>query len=244
MEKEVHKIGPHISIKAEELLNVGGFSVTNSLFTSWIVVALLILLALLYQKNNGVRHFLNLILKPIYNLLASVFGDKIEVFFPIMMTFFLYILSLNWLGLLPGVGTLLVRIHEENIPLLRAGTADLNTTMAFGFSSILLVQYYSIKYLGIGKYLKKFFNLSNPIKAFVGILEIISEISKAISFSFRLFGNIFAGEVLLTVIAFLVPVLASFPFLLFEFFVGFIQALVFSMLSSIFISVATREHGH
>jgi len=236
--------GPHISIKAEELFRVGNFGVTNSLLTSWVVVAILIGMALSYRKNRGIRNFMNLILKPIYGLLKSVFADKIEIFFPVMMTFFIYILSLNWLGLLPGVGTILIEVGGAKIPLFRAGTADLNTTLAFGIFSIILVQFYSIKYLGIVKYIKKFINISNPIKAFVGVLEIISEISKAISFSFRLFGNIFAGEVLLTVIAFLVPVLASFPFLLFEFFVGFIQALVFSMLSSIFISVAIADHGH
>jgi len=236
--------GPHISIKAEELFNVSGFSVTNSLLTSWLVVALLVGMALSYQKNKSLRNFMNLILKPIFGLLKSVFGEKIEIFFPVMMTYFIYILSLNWLGLLPGVGTILIEVGEGKIPLFRAGTADLNTTLAFGISSVLLVQYYSIKYLGFSKYLKKFINITNPIKAFLGVLELISEISKAISFSFRLFGNIFAGEVLLTVIAFLVPVFASFPFLIFEFFVGFIQALVFSMLSSIFISVAIADHGH
>ena len=236
--------GPHISIKAETLFELFGFPVTNSLLTSWIVVFLLVLLALSYNRNRFVTSLLNLILKPIYSLFAGVFGDKIEVFFPLVMTYFLYILSLNWLGLLPGVGTILLKVHDESIPLLRAGTADLNTTLAFGFMSIFMVQYYAIRYLGWGKYLKKFFNFANPIKAFVGLLEVVSEFSKAISFSFRLFGNIFAGEVLLTVIAFLVPVLASFPFLLFEFFVGFIQALVFAMLSSIFISVAIADHGH
>lgn len=236
--------GPHVSIKAETLFSLFGFPVTNALLTSWLTVIVLIVLASLYNRNKTVTGLLNLILKPVYGLFNNVFGNKIEVFFPLVMTYFLYILSLNWLGLLPGVGTILLKSNGHTVPLLRAGTADLNTTLTFGFLSIFMVQFYSVRYLGWGKYLKKFFNFANPIKAFVGILELISEISKAISFSFRLFGNIFAGEVLLTVIAFLVPVLASFPFLLFEFFVGFIQALVFSMLSSIFISVAIADHGH
>jgi len=236
--------GPHISIKAETLFNFLGLPITNSLLTSWLTLVLLAFLALAYKRNRFVTNLLNLILKPIYGLFYGVFGDKIDVFFPLVMTYFLYILGLNWFGLLPGVGTLMYKTHGHSIPILRAGTADLNTTLAFGFFSIFMVQFYAVRYLGWGKYLKKFFNFANPIAAFVGILEIISEFSKAISFSFRLFGNIFAGEVLLTVIAFLVPVLASFPFLLFEFFVGFIQALVFSMLSSIFISVAIADHGH
>jgi F-type H+-transporting ATPase subunit a len=240
----VSQHGPHISIKAETLFNLAGMPITNSLLTSWLTMLLLILLALGYKKNQFVHNLLNLILKPVYKLFEGVFGEKTAVFFPVVMTYFLYILSLNWFGLLPGVGTLMLKNHGHSIPLLRAGTADLNMTLAFGCLSIIVVQYYSVRYLGWGKYLKKFFNITNPINAFVGILELVSEFSKAISFSFRLFGNIFAGEVLLTVVAFLIPVLASFPFLLFEFFVGFIQALVFSMLSAIFISVAIADSGH
>ncbi len=235
---------PHISIKAEPLFNLFGLEVTNSLLTSWIALAILIVLAYLYTKKGSVYQVMNLMLRGIYGLFASVFGGKVDVFFPLVASFFIYILFLNWLGLLPGVGTLLVKVHGEMVPLLRAGTADLNTTLALGFFSVLMIQVFSVKYLGWGKYLGKFFNFTNPIKTFVGLLEIISEISKAISFSFRLFGNIFAGEVLLTVVAFLVPVLASFPFLVFEFFVGFIQALVFSMLSAIMLSVAITDHSH
>lgn len=131
---------------------------------------------------------------------------------------------------------------EKLIPILRGNNADLNTTMGLALISVFLIQVYSIKYLGIKGYLQKFFNFTNPILFFVGILDIISEISKVISFSFRLFGNIFAGEVLMTIIAFLIPILASFPFLLFEFFVGLIQAMVFSMLTAVFINGAIQKH--
>jgi len=237
--------GPHISIKAEPLFHIGSFQVTNALVTSWLVVVFLIFLAVNYTRNNQIRQFFNLLLKNLHGLFKNVFGKNTDKYFPFVMTFFMYILFSNWLGLLPGVGTILVQVGDEGkLPLFRAATADLNTTLALGFLSIFMIQVFSIKELGFGKYLKKFINLSNPINAFVGILEIMSEFSKAISFSFRLFGNIFAGEVLLTVVAFLVPALASFPFLVFEFFVGFIQALVFSMLTAIFLSVAVTEHSH
>jgi F-type H+-transporting ATPase subunit a len=103
------------------------------------------------------------------------------------------------------------------------------------------IQYYGFKYLG-WNYLKKYINFTNPIMFFIGILEIVSELSKVMSFSFRLFGNIFAGEVLLLVVATLVPVLASTPFLFLEVFVGLIQALVFSMLTAVFLSAATANH--
>lgn len=244
---------PHISIKAEPLFSFHGFQVTNSLLTSWIVVVLLIVFAYLYsQKNKLVYPLFNFLLRSLHGLFAPIFGEQTEVFFPLVATYFIYILFSNWFGLLPGVGTVGFEIEKEVekevekvfVPLLRGGTADLNATLSLSILAIFIIQYYGIKYLGAKKYLTKFINFKNPIKAFVGLLEIISEISKILSFSFRLFGNIFAGEVLLTVVAFLVPVLASFPFLLFEFFVGFIQALVFSMLLSIFLSVAVRETEH
>ena len=152
----------------------------------------------------------------------------------------------NWFGLLPGVGSFLIKVVEEHgevfIPLLRGNNADLNTTLALAIISVVSIQFFSIKYLGIKKYLHKFFNFSDPISFFVGILDILSEFSKVLSFAFRLFGNIFAGEVLLTIVAFLVPVLASFPFIGLEIFVGFVQALVFSMLTAVFISGAIVEH--
>jgi len=134
--------------------------------------------------------------------------------------------------------------HTEFIPLLRAATADLNGTIALALISMILVQVYGVKYQG-AKYFTKFFNFKDgPIFTFVGFIEIVSDLSKIISFAFRLFGNIFAGEVLLAVIAFLVPVLAPIPFLGLEIFVGFVQALVFAMLSLVFINMATESHDH
>ncbi|MBW7944299.1 F0F1 ATP synthase subunit A [Patescibacteria group bacterium] len=131
--------------------------------------------------------------------------------------------------------------HAELVPLLRAGTADLNMTIALGLISVGLTQYYGLKYLSLG-YLKKYINFSSPINFAVGLLEIILEFAKVVSFAFRLFGNIFAGEVLLAVISFLVAVIAPMPFYGLELFVGFIQALVFSMLSVVLFNMATISH--
>jgi len=236
---------PHISIKAEPLFHILGFTVTNSLLTSWIVMALLVLITYLYNKKKGpVYYVVDMLLRALYGLFQPIFGEKITVFFPLAVTFFLYILTLNWFGLLPGINTIGFKEGNTITPFLRGGTADLNTTFAMSIIAMVLVQYFGIRYLGAREYLGKFFNLTNPVKAFVGILELISQFSSVLSFSFRLFGNIFAGEVLMTVVSFLIPVLASFPFLVFEFFVGFIQALVFSMLTSIFISVAIAHEEH
>jgi F-type H+-transporting ATPase subunit a len=140
------------------------------------------------------------------------------------------------------------------VPFLRAAATDLNYTLALALVTMTLVQYYGVKYLGLGKYLHKFFPLSrkdfsamaeNPIKAIdpaVGLLELIGEISRIISFAFRLLGNIFAGQILLFVIAFLIPV-ANVVFFGLEFFVGLIQAMVFGLLAVIFMTGATESHG-
>jgi len=128
------------------------------------------------------------------------------------------------------------------VPLFRASTADLNTTIALALISVGMTQYYGVAYLGLS-YFTKFLNFKQgPIFTFVGLLEIISELAKIISFAFRLFGNIFAGEVLLAVIAYLLPLIAPVPFLGLEIFVGFIQALVFAMLTLVFINMATVGH--
>lgn len=131
--------------------------------------------------------------------------------------------------------------NEVFVPYLRAGTADLNTTLALGLFSQVMAQVIGVKYLGFS-YFKKFFNFRNPIMMFVGVLELVSEFSKVLSYAFRLFGNIFAGEVLLIVMSALIPVVVPMPFYGLEIFVGFIQALVFSLLSLVFFNIATLGH--
>lgn len=131
--------------------------------------------------------------------------------------------------------------NEVFVPYLRAGTADLNTTLALGLFSQVMAQVIGVKYLGFS-YFKKFFNFKNPIMMFVGVLELVSEFSKVLSYAFRLFGNIFAGEVLLIVMSALIPVVVPMPFYGLEIFVGFIQALVFSLLSLVFFNIATLGH--
>ncbi len=136
--------------------------------------------------------------------------------------------------------------HVKYIPLFRAGTADLNTTLALALISVGATQFFGLKFLHLS-YLKKYFNFSSPIMFVVGLLEIVSELAKIMSFAFRLFGNIFAGEVLLVVITWLTKMILSLPTIPFyglEIFVGFIQALVFSMLSLVFFNIATQSHDN
>lgn len=235
----------HISIVAEEIAKLGPVTVTNSLLTSWLVVGGLCFFGYRAGKGLQLKPGLKQLLwevpiEALYSLTKNVAGaTKAIAFFPFIATFFLFILLSNWSGLIPGVGT----VKFNHVPLLRAPSADLNMTLALALSSVGLIQYFGFKSLGAG-YLNKFFNFKNPIFTFVGILELISELAKVISFAFRLFGNIFAGEVLLAVTAFLIPVVVPIPFYGLEVFVGFIQALVFSMLTLVFLNMATVRAEH
>ena len=229
----------HISIKAEKLFDIFGFPVTNSLIATEIVLIAFFILAV-WGKNHFIVRWIT---HSLYSFFETILHDKTALFFPFLGSLFLFIILSNWFGLLPGVESIFLKEGRGSIPLLRGTTADLNVPLALAILTFIVIQWSGIKYVGLRQYLKKFINLKNPMSVFVGFLEIISEFSKIISFAFRLFGNIFAGEVLIAVVAFLIPILASFPFLALEIFVGFIQALVFSMLTAVFLSTAmAKEH--
>ena len=243
----------HISLAAEKIGEIGWLTITNSLLATWAVMGMLTVfsLAVCWRLTLVPSHFQSvaeLVVGGLYDFFSSVVGRHIKQFFPLIATFFFFILIANWFGLLPGVGTIgffhgeaVPAGRQEFTPLLRAATADLNMTIGLAVISIFAIQYFGFKTLGI-HYSGRFLNFSNPIYFFLGFLEIISELSKILSFAFRLFGNIFAGEVLLAVIAFLMPFIVPLPFLALELFVGFIQALVFSMLIAVFLNVAV-SHG-
>ncbi|OGG26808.1 ATP synthase F0 subunit A [Candidatus Gottesmanbacteria bacterium RIFCSPLOWO2_01_FULL_39_12b] len=247
---------PHISLSAEKIGSLFGIPITNSILMTWMTMLFLTVFSLMAVAKislvpSNIQSMAEVIIDGLYNIFKSVVGEHyIKSFFPLLATIFLFIAVANWGGLLPGVGTIgfhreviteVVEAKSEFIPLFRGATADLNTTLALAIIAVLSIQYFGVRSLG-GGYFKKFFNFSDPIMFGVGLLEIVSEISRVISFAFRLFGNIFAGEVLLTVIAFLMPLIAPLPFLGLELFVGFIQALVFSMLTAVFLNMATVSH--
>lgn len=243
----------HISISAERLWTILGLPISNAFLTTWIVMGLLIVLAILAtRKMSLIPTNAQLIAETLIGALQDAFGaiagKKINQFFPLVASLFLFILTANWIGLLPGVGTVgfyrgevLPAGRQEFVPLFRAATADLNMTLALAIIAVLAMQYYGFRNLG-AHYLGRFINFRDPIMFSVGLLEIVSDISKVLSFAFRLFGNIFAGEVLLAVIAFLIPFIVPLPFLMMEIFVGLIQAFVFSMLTTAFLTLAV-SHG-
>jgi F-type H+-transporting ATPase subunit a len=242
-----------VSLAAEPIAHIGSFTMTNSMLATVIVTAGFIIFALLVRKKitakaeiSGSQNVLEFVFEGAIGLMDSITGKREQTnkFFPLAMTLFLFILVANWFGLLPGVGPIgLHEVHEGKeilVPLLRGASADLNTTLALAAVSLFSFQFFGIATVGFFKYASKFINVKNPIKFFLGIVELISEVAKLISLSFRLFGNIFAGEVLLLIIGVLVPIIAPLPFFALELFVGFIQAFIFAMLTVVFLRVATE----
>ncbi|MEK7544285.1 MAG: F0F1 ATP synthase subunit A [Patescibacteria group bacterium] len=243
---------PHISLAAEIVTRIAGFPISNALITTWLVMGLLTVISYLATRNMKLiptagQSIAEMLVGGLHDFFATVTGKYVDQVFPLVASLFLFILTANWVGLLPGVGTvgLFREVYgvEEFTPLLRGATADLNTTLALALFTMVAIQYYGFKTSGV-HYGKRFFNIGNPIYFFLGVLELVSELSKVVSFAFRLFGNIFAGEVLLAVMAFLMPFIVPLPFLMMELFVGFIQALVFSMLTAVFLSVAVAHGEH
>jgi F-type H+-transporting ATPase subunit a len=283
---------PEVSIAAEPVLHIGSFTITNSLLTAWLAMVILIVIALLATRHiprdlatasnqdlvpAGLQNVVEMLVDGFYGIVKTIGGAWAPRFFPIVMTIFLFVVLSNWLGLVPGFGSIGLLEHPHNpdttgyvargvvltaerapdahegyilVPFFRAPSTDLNFTLALALASVALSQYFGIQALRLG-YFKRFFNLGGfKDGALMGIaellasmLELIAEFAKIISFSFRLFGNIFAGEVLLGVVAFLIPYIVSLPFYGLEVFVGFIQAVVFMMLTLVFFASATAGHG-
>lgn len=238
--------GHHIVLAPETITHIGPLPITNTMITSWLVMAIIIGLSVLATRNmkripTGIQNFFEMVVEAMYNLSKDLAHDKAKYFFPFIMTFFLFIVVANWFGLLPGVMTITTEVDGHKVPLIRPMNTDLNMTLGLAMISIAATHFYAVKFLGVGGYLKKWFSL-NPIMLFVGVLELVSEFTKMISLSFRLFGNIFAGEVVLTTISGLFAFIAPLPFYLLEVLVGVVQAAVFMMLTLVFMVVLSDKH--
>ncbi len=267
------EVAHEITLFAEPIFQLGNFTVTNSLLNSWTVVLALTVLALVLKKNiakipGRLQNFAEVIIEGALNLADSVTGSrqKSRKIFPIVFAIFLFILLNNWLGLLPGIGSIgfIEEGHGEAtfVPLFRGATADLNTTLALALFSVFGSNIFGIFMVGVWKHFNKFINLKalaeiplkikkeptiifvNPIKAFVGLIEIIGEAAKVASLSFRLFGNIFAGEVLLAAMAVIFAFALPIPFMFLEVVVGLIQALIFAMLTLVYFTIASTAEEH
>lgn len=243
----------NISLAAEPIFYLGSFPVTNTLIIAWLIVIVLGLVSFLIKSKlkkipSKLQSLVELILEAMLGVIESVTEDKKQArrFFPLVATIFIFVIFSNWVEIVPGLGTIGIwEIHYGEkvlVPFIRSSSADLNFTLAIAILAVLSVQIFGIVGLGFFKYASKFINFKNPLKFFVGILELFAELAKVVSFSFRLFGNIFAGEVLLLVMLFLVPYVIPLPFLFLEIFIGFVQALIFSMLTLVFLKMAVSFH--
>lgn len=243
---------PEIHISAEEISNIGPLPVTNSLLASILISTLMIVGAFFIRRKmalvpGGVQNFFEMVVESILKLMDSVLTDRklSEKYLPLVATIFLFVLSANWLGLIPGVGAVGLAEGEKIKTFLRPPSSDLNFTIALAAIAVVGVNLFAVLALGFKRHFSKFFTLKNPIFSFVGLLEFFSELIKIVSFSFRLFGNIFAGKVLLLIVSFLVPYFIPLPFLFLELFVGFIQAFIFAILTLVFLAMAIKtESAH
>lgn len=236
-----------VSLISEPLFHFGSFPVTNSFLDVLIVDALLLTGTFAIRKNlskipNLFQNMIELLVETFYSLTESIAEKRTPKIFPYFLTFFLFILVANLSGLIPGVGTVGFFHGKEFVPLIRSANSDLNVTLGLALVSAVATHILSIRIIGPKQYLGRYFSL-NPMNLFIGLLELVGEITKVISLSFRLFGNIFAGEVVIATVSSIFAFLFPLPFLMLEFIVGFVQALVFSMLTMVFMAVLTTPHG-
>ncbi|MES2060110.1 MAG: F0F1 ATP synthase subunit A [Patescibacteria group bacterium] len=245
----------HLSIKAEPIFNIGNFVVTNTLFTSWAVVLFIVIGSIIFSKKikkipGRFQALIEFVLEKFMDFMEGFAGDRalVRKFLPLVGTIFVYVLLSNWAGTLPGVETIGFHTLEDGkdvfVPLFRTVNSDINMTLVLALIIVISSHIVGLKSIGAKHHAGKFIvnPLKHPIGFFVGFLEIIGEFSRVISLTFRLFGNIFAGSVLMLIISFLAPFIVPIPFLGLELFVGFIQALVISVLAMMFVTSATKLH--
>lgn len=250
------------TLAPEPLFHIGSFTITNTMINVWIALAIFLVVGLLLRRRISLRpgkhqNFWEYILELVMGYFDQVTGSRQKTlkFLPITGSVFFFILLSNWLGLLPGTGS----ISVGHTFLLRPANTDLNLTIAMAIVSVIVSHLFGFATIGIFTHANKFIQIGTLVKSIrkgpvaiftaviellVGIIEIAGEFAKVLSLSLRLFGNIFAGEVLMTVIASIVSVAMPAPFMLLELMVGLIQASVFAILTTVYMTMATAEpHG-
>ena len=272
MQNNTTTISHEVPIYAEPIFNIGNFQITNSLLTSWLAVLVIIAFSvwvrMKFKKIPGrVQHVFEIILEGALSLTDQVTNDRktsVKIF-PLVFCLFVFILVNNWLGLLPILGSIGLVVREGAtsafVPFLRSGTADINTTLALSIGIVLGSNFFGIMAIGLWKTFNKYVNIKAlgsiftkvlkdptvlivaPITFFVGLLELLGELAKIASLSFRLFGNVFAGEVLLASMAAIFAYVVPGPFLFLEIFVGLIQALIFALLATVYFTIASQDHS-
>jgi F-type H+-transporting ATPase subunit a len=261
---------PEPNLPAPVLFHLFGLPISNSILGGWFTVIVLVVISYVVTHRMKIvpgrlQAAFEFLLGWLYDLCQSVAGEENgRRFFPVVCTIFLFVAFNAWLSLIPGFGSVEIHIHGHEYELMRGANTDVNTPLAIALISFIFVEYYGLKTLGI-HYLRKFINtgqffrstglvfkgklkdgmsglFSGFIDIFVGALETLSEFIRIISFTFRLFGNMTAGEILLLIAAFLIPWILALPFYVLELLVGFVQALIFGGLTLVFVTMAVTPH--
>lgn len=249
--------GISIHLAPEVLGTIFGVPITSTLLTVWLTMGVLIVLAVVVKSKlslvpGKLQSASEALIGAVYDYMADVLESKslARRFFPLVMTIFLFILAMNWMALMPWIDTIGMHAQAEShgevvdkfVPFFHSPATDLNITIAFAIVAFVSIELAGVFMLGVFKYAGKFINFTSPLAFVIGLIELLSEIARLISFSFRLFGNIFAGKTLLLVVMFLTtPYILPVPLIAYEFFVGFIQAFIFAILTLYFIKLAIEE---
>lgn len=239
----------HIALAAQRLFEVWGIPVTNTLVSAWLVIAFLIVFGIIVGRRatlipGKVQNLFEVLFEFVLGYMKETLGSEelAERFFPLIMTIFLFIFAANLFEFLPFVEALGFSRMGEFVPLLRPASTDLNVTLSLAIISYLVVELTGIVVLGFLKYGSKFVNFKGgALGLLIGLIEFVSNLARLISFSFRLFGNIFAGGVLIALAVGFLPVILPVPVMLFETFVGLVQAAIFALLTLAFIKIAITE---
>jgi len=259
---------PQVELPSEEVFEVAGFPITNTLIASWLTVIVLAIVFYVCTRKmklipGKLQNLAEMAVEALLSFVKSVAGEKqARLLFPAVATIFIYVITNAYLALLPFFGTIVVAGQEgTTVPLFRSANTDINVPLSIAVMSFIFVEFWGMKSLGTFRYLGEFFNfgqigrgikdlfmgkirpaISNiafgSINLFVGLLEVFSHLIRIISFTFRLFGNMTAGEMLLLVSAFLIPLIFTIPFYGLELLIGFIQALIFAGLTLVFGTIA------
>jgi F-type H+-transporting ATPase subunit a len=263
---------PHVQLPAEEVVHLDWFSITNTLLASWLTIIVLVVTFFFATRKMKLipgrfQAFAEFVVETMLNFIKGVAGEKhARLLLPMVLTIFLYVMFNAYLGLTPIFGT--IGFYEEGhsfVPLLRAANTDLNVPLSIALVAVIFVEVIGVRTIGGWHYIDGFFSFSELwktiktlfsgkiksamkdlligfIKLFIVVLEILSHFIRIISFTFRLFGNMTAGEILILVVTFLAPLIMVIPFYGLELLVGFIQALIFAGLTLVFGVIALTPH--
>jgi len=263
---------PTIELPSEPVAHIGHFAVTNTLFASWLTMIVLVGLSILLTRKMKLipgkgQAMAEAIVEGLLNFVESVAGKKhARMLFPGVATIFIYVITNAYLALFPFFGSIGVIEHDGKFaPLFRAANTDVNVPLSIAIMSFVFVESWGMRALGVSHYIGEFVNVRQMVQGlkelftgkigqavmniafgfinlFVGVLEIFSHLIRMLSFTFRLFGNMTAGEILILVSCFLIPLVFTIPFYGLELLIGLIQALIFSGLTLVFGTIAVSPH--